>query len=677
MSDIYIPGVKSRFDTETLVENLMKVERIPRDRTEKNVETLESQKTYWQEIGRRISALRESARTLYSFQNPFNDRVAVSTDDSALTATATREAVEQDYRFTVKQAAQADRFLSRPLEDAYRVDAGTYTFTVGRDTISFDFKGGSLREFTDALNRRGKDKIGASLIAVERGSKSLLIESKITGAENRLIFSGDAETLALNTGIAEKVNDSRRDITLDAQDLKRVSDSSLIRVEENTLRVEAGASASIPVNPAVQSAPGLVLQFETAANTKSAGDPAAPQAPTGPVIPPAGSVTYAQITIENDPASVILPNGKEPPGPPPRIDDLGALTLTFTDGSTAALPAIGDSPEFGAARYRLQDIAGGKSIASIDLTNRNTHRDVSIRNIEIFDPDAPTGLAPGNATSTAQDALISMEGIDIRRPTNTINDLIPGVNLTVRGPSDRPVSLGIRPDREQIKETIISLVGNYNRLVAEVNVVTRNDDAIIEELSYLSSDERAELKKRQGAFAGDSTLNQFKSSLMRAVSAPYPTQDEQDLTLLAQIGIGTDVRRSGASTGYDPSRLRGYLEIDEQALDAALETRLPAIQQLFGYDTNGDLIIDSGIAYSMETLTKPYVESGGFISLKTGTIDSRISQNQRQIETMDRQLAAKESALKVQYSQMESAYSRMESMATSLDNFTQQNNNNR
>jgi len=55
--------------------------------------------------------MRESARFLYSFQNPFNDRLALSADESVITASATREAAEQSYRFTVKQTAQADRFL--------------------------------------------------------------------------------------------------------------------------------------------------------------------------------------------------------------------------------------------------------------------------------------------------------------------------------------------------------------------------------------------------------------------------------------------------------------------------------------------------------------------------------------------------------------------------------------
>ncbi|MDR2136516.1 MAG: flagellar hook protein, partial [Treponema sp.] len=136
MSDVYVPGIKSRFDTGKIIEGLMSVERLPRDRAERNVEQLETQKGYWQEVGRRISSLRDGARSLYSFQNPFTERIARSADEQAISASATREAAEGEYHFTVKQIAQADRFLSQPLEDSFRVEGGTYAFTVGGDEVS-------------------------------------------------------------------------------------------------------------------------------------------------------------------------------------------------------------------------------------------------------------------------------------------------------------------------------------------------------------------------------------------------------------------------------------------------------------------------------------------------------------------------------------------------------------
>jgi flagellar capping protein FliD len=531
MSDVYMPGVKSRFNSEKIIEDLMKVERAPKEKTEKNIESLEDRKVWWQDLGRRVTSFRESAQALFSFQNPFSERSATSSNESIITAVATRGADEGEYQFTVKQLAQADRFLSSPLDEKMNIEAGTYGFTVGKDEISFNFRGGTLRELVDILNRQGRGKISASFMTIQPGTRSVLLESKITGAENRLGFTGDAGSLAVSLGIATR------------EDISPIED-----------------------------------------------------------------------TIED------------------------------TEDNDLAAPA--------SFSYK-----------------------------------------PVKAVSTAQDAIIAMEGIEMMRPTNVINDIVPGVTITARGVSDRPERLEIRPDREGVKDAIISLIGNYNRLMAELNVLltpmpsstAAGSDAaarraaalrIVDELAYLDKDEVEDMKNRLGAFSGDTTLTQFRASLQRSVSSPYPTDDEFDLSLLAQIGISTNGSRSSGAT-YNPARLRGYLDIDEKTLDAAMEQNLPAIRQLFAYDTNGDMLADTGVAYNLDVLSRPFVDKGGIISLKTGTIDSRISQDKRRIDTMERQLAAKEADLKIQYSRMESAYDRMERMSSSLDNFSQRANNNR
>jgi flagellar hook-associated protein 2 len=673
MSDVYMPGVKSRFNTENLIEGLMRVERLPRERVEKSVENLQVQKTYWQELGRRMSALRDSARSLFSFQNPFNDRIIASGDESVLSGTAARDAVEQERNFTVKQTAQADRFLSRPLEEGFKVEAGNYTFRAGKDEVSLNFRGGTLREFTEALNRRGRDKIQAGVITVQKGSQSLLVESKITGAENRLGFGGDAEKLAVSTGLIEGPAYSPRIIAVTPETV--ITDGQSAEVSEGTVKIYAGGQAAIPLDPALQTAGNLVFSFEAATEIFAEESAAEPPAEVSPALSIAGQDSAeGDATVENGGGSAVPETA--PPPLPPGTDDPEVIALKFTDGSSVQIPALRDSEAFQVYRFSLPDLTGGKTVASIDFINRNTHRDVSVRNIRVFDPGAVEGIRPGNAVSTARDAVISMDGIEVSRASNTIDDLVPGVTLTVKAPSDKPVKLEVVPDRKSVKEAIIALVGNYNRLMAEMNVLTRNDDRLIEELSYLSPEEQEEMRKKAGVFSGESTLVQLRTGLQRAATGSYLTSMERDLTMLPQIGIGTDVRKAGATTGYDPSRLRGYLEIDEKTLDAALETKLPAVQQLFGYDTDGDLIIDSGVAYMMDILAKPYVETGGVITLKTGSIDSRIVQDNRRIETMNRQLAAKEATLKNQYAQMEGAYNRMERMSTSLDQFSRRADNN-
>ena len=683
MSDVFMPGVKSRFNSEKLIEDLMRLERVPKDRTEKNIENLENRKTWWTDFGRQVNSLRENSRLLFSFQNPFNERVAVSSDENALTAVATREAGEQDYRFTVKQLAQADRFLSPPLEEKTKIDAGTYTFNVGKDEISFNFRGGTLKEFTDALNRRGRDRIGASLITVQPGTKSLLIESKITGADNRLGFSGDAGNLMVRLGIAELANNSRREVAITENTVRETDlpgsaqPSESISVDDKgVLELPPLTSASVPFGLAIEPDSPLVLKIETATKIKPELPLELPQPPPGPNIPSSGSSSYGGVTVDNNPSTAPLPEWT-PPAAPEKNDSLDVLSLTFSDGSKAALPPISDSGSFLSRQYSLAGVAAGKTITALNIENTNTHRNILVRNAEVYDPAAIGGdYKPLNPVSTAQDAIVAMEGIEMVRSSNTIDDIIPGVTVTARGVSEKPVNLDIRPDREGVKNSIISLVGTYNRLIAELNVLTRNDATIIDELAYLEKDEAEEMRKRLGAFSGDSTLNSYRTSLVRAVTSPYPTDAERDLSMLAQIGISTNAR-STAGAGYNRSQLRGYLEIDEKQLDQALEQNLGAVRQLFGSDTTGDMLVDTGVAFNLDSLSRPFVETGGIISLKTGTIDSRVSQDKRRIDTMDRQLAVKEAELKVQYARMESAYARMEQMSTSLDNFSQRNLNNR
>jgi flagellar hook-associated protein 2 len=670
----------------------MRIERIPRERTEKNIESHEANKTYWKDLGVRIRTLQESARMLFSFQNPFNDRVASSSDENSITANATREAAEQEYRFNVKQLAQADRFISPPLDEKTRIEAGDYTFTVGKEEISFNFRGGSMREFADALNRRGRDKLSASLITVQPGTKSLLIESKVTGAENRLGFSGDAELLAIKLGILEQVNDSRREIVISENTVRETtapgSTAGPLAINDGVLGFPPLASASIPFALNVEPGSPLVLKLETFTKINPELSLAIPQPPPGPNVPSSGSISYGGITIENNPSTAPMPEWNIPPAPK-RMDSLAVLSLSFSDGSRVSLRPITDSGDFIPREFNLSEYAAGKTITALNIDNANTHREISVRGAVVFDPKAiGGGLRPVNPVSIAQDAVIDMEGITMQRPSNNITDIIPGVTVTARNVSERPVRLNVTTDREGVKNAIINLVGNYNRLMVEINVLsarsvysgsgfrTSVDDSILNELTYLTADEKEEMRSRLGAFHGESTLNSLKNNLRRTVSAPYPTDEERDLAMLAQIGISTYILGSGGF-GYDPSGMRGYLQIDEPKLDAAIEQHLPAIRQLFGSDTTGDLIMDSGVAYNLDTLSKPFIETGGIISLKMGTIDSRISQDRRRIDTLDRQLAAKEAELKAQYNRMEDAYSRMEKMSTSLDNFSRQNGNNR
>ncbi|MDR3325695.1 MAG: flagellar filament capping protein FliD, partial [Spirochaetaceae bacterium] len=339
------------------------------------------------------------------------------------------------------------------------------------------------------------------------------------------------------------------------------------------------------------------------------------------------------------------------------------------------LPAVKDAENFQANTFNLFELSGGKTLSAIEIRNNNVGRDVSIRAIQIMDPNPKTAAEPVRPITTAQDAIVLMDGIEIERPSNKIDDLIPGLNLTLRGASASPVQLGVESNTEAVKDAIITFVGSYNRLMAELNVLTRRDDKLVAELTYLNDGERDELRGKLGLFAGDTALNKFRGDLVNAATASYQTA-ESGSVMLANFGISTDARRAGAA-GYDPSRMRGYLEIDEKALDEAIGGNIDALKQLMGRDSDGDLIVDSGLAYSIDRTARPFVETAGVVTAKTGGLDTRIAASSRRLETIDRQLERKETSLRIQYGKMEDAYTRMDQMSRSLENFSTQGSNKR
>ncbi|MBE3065454.1 MAG: flagellar hook protein, partial [Spirochaetes bacterium] len=90
MSDLTIPGVTGKYNTQKIIDALVEVEKAPLKRMQTDAAADQQRKTAWQDAGRRLSGLRDSARSLYSFQNPFMDRIASSSNDKVLTASATR-----------------------------------------------------------------------------------------------------------------------------------------------------------------------------------------------------------------------------------------------------------------------------------------------------------------------------------------------------------------------------------------------------------------------------------------------------------------------------------------------------------------------------------------------------------------------------------------------------------
>jgi flagellar hook-associated protein 2 len=671
MSDLSVPGVTDKYNTQKIIDALMAVKREPLTRMQKELDADQQRKTAWQDVTRKLSGLRDIARTLYGFQNPFNDRVASSSDESSFTATATRQASEEKKRIDVKQVATADRFLSRSLPLDFTVDPGSYTFKVGEKSVTLSWKGGSLKAFAGALNAKGGSLLSASVVNDTTSSQVLLIEGKLTGSTNRLSFQDQAVDLGVKSGMLARSPTGSRQLTLDRSTISAWTaplPPAGIQVQDGTLVVGPGQELKIPLTPSMALNKNMVMELSIKVEHLPEKPYVAPTAPPGPSIPSTGGIDYGGIHVESGQSKTPLPEFQAPK-PPEVVTDMKAL-FAESQGTAIPLPDVPDAADFQKVQIPLGELAS--TLDSLDVRNRNTFRIIDIKDVTVFDKTQRGDYTPTQALSQAGDALVEMDGIQVKRGTNSIDDLIPGVTLSLKAPSSGPVDLTVGHDVEGIKKQVLGLVGSYNQIITDIDVLTRKDETVITDATYLTDDERTKAKTNLGLLVGDLTLQQLKGSMQNVMMNPYPTSAGRELDLLAQAGISTDTRAPGSST-IDRTRLRGYLEVDEGKLGAALTKYPEALKQLFGYDTTGSLVVNSGVAYALDTLLRPYVQTGGILPYRVTTLDSQIASGNKDITDYKSKLDDYQAQLKQKYAQMGSALDSLQQNSQSINNFNKQN----
>ena len=213
------------------------------------------------------------------------------------------------------------------------------------------------------------------------------------------------------------------------------------------------------------------------------------------------------------------------------LPGMAARVLDKGDG-TFSLGIVSEPGAGSALRFTVAETVAG--LAAFDTTTTNETRQIQ----------------------AAQDAVLFVDGITVSRPTNVIDDLIPGATLDITAPAGTATTVSFTRDIETARL-------NMQALVEQVNITRR----LLTDLSARGAGETT-----AGALAGDRLIEKLKSDLTSLLAAPI-SGFGGSAKRLSDFGVATN--RDG-SLRLDGLRFEKAFEADPSAFDMVFADRLSA-----------------------------------------------------------------------------------------------------
>jgi flagellar hook-associated protein 2 len=206
-------GLVSGLDTSTIIDGLLQIQqRQVAQQNARRASVLTKQSAFGG-VEARLSSFRGALSRLSSLGNSaLRGKIASSSDEDILTATANSKATNGTYKLKVTSLATAHTLSSQTFaSDESELALGTLTLQVGSGTavnIAIDSSNNSLNGLAEAINNSDAG-VNASVIRDESSATKpyrLLLTSKNTGEDYAITVSsrfdepsGSQETITINT----------------------------------------------------------------------------------------------------------------------------------------------------------------------------------------------------------------------------------------------------------------------------------------------------------------------------------------------------------------------------------------------------------------------------------------------------------------------------------------------
>ena len=256
------------------------------------------------------------------------------------------------------------------------------------------------------------------------------------------------------------------------------------------------------------------------------------------------------------------------------------------------------------------------------------------------DATSGTVLNMTSRLSTASNAELVVNGVAVERSTNTINDVVTGMTLSLAGATASTSVISVARDLTGAESRIRALVDAYNVMEASFDNLTDPEST-------------AELG---GIFSGDTSFRVIRDRV-KSLFLDQSSTATSNLSYLNDIGI--TFTRSGT------------LEIDDDRLTAALNNNFADVVSIFSADTNNQTNFgeaNRGIAGDAIVTLNDMMDQDGTIVTQTTALSNRVDEYRDDLADLDRRMTQIYNRYLGQFTAMETAIDEMNSLRDYLKN---------
>lgn len=254
--------------------------------------------------------------------------------------------------------------------------------------------------------------------------------------------------------------------------------------------------------------------------------------------------------------------------------------------------------------------------------------------------------------TTGVDSQFSVNGTSYTRASNSVTDVVSGLELTLNGTTTTPVTVTVGTaavDGKALASKVKAFVDAYNAVVDATRSRT-------EEKRVVNPTTITDAKK--GVLFGDSGLSNMLSQLRVAAMDPLTVGNSLTMDELAEIGVSTGNPTGGTSTAES---VDGKLVFDEAKFLKSFEADPSSVERLLrGTEFN------PGFATRMGGVIDPFASATGLLEGRITASSSELTRLGNDLKRMDERLSRKETYLRRQFTSLETALSQLNSQSSQM-----------